>query len=93
MPQMGKPPPDKHNIFKNIPQGFILSPVAERTSTNMGISRMTIATSGSHLRGQHDVGGRNVGGPRGGGGKVTKVKAINLFVIVYRILTTFAVSV
>ncbi len=37
--------------------------------TNMGISRMTIATSGSHLRGQHDVGGRNVGGPRGGGGK------------------------
>ncbi len=37
--------------------------------TNMRISRMTIATSGSHLRGQHDVGGRNVGGPRGGGGK------------------------
>ncbi len=32
-------------------------------------SRMTIATSGSHLRGQHDVGGRNVGGPHGGGGK------------------------
>ncbi len=44
-----------------------------------GASRMTIATSGSHLRGQHDVGGRNVGGPRGGGGKVTKVKAINQF--------------
>ncbi len=37
--------------------------------TNMGISRMTIATSGSHLRGQHDVGGRNVGGPRRGRGE------------------------
>ncbi len=30
-------------------------------------SRMTIATSGTHLSGQHDVGGRDVGGPCGGG--------------------------
>ncbi len=37
-------------------------------------SRMTIATSGTHLSGQHDVGGRDgggrdVGGPCGGGEK------------------------
>ncbi len=32
-------------------------------------SRMTIATSGTHLSGQHYMGGRNVGWPRGGGGK------------------------
>ncbi len=86
--QMGKPPPDEHNIFKNIPQGFILSPVTERTRTNictnMGISHMTIETSGSHLRGHgvNTTGWSQCGGLRGEG-KGQKVKAINLFVTVY----------
>ncbi len=86
-------PPDEHNIFKNIPQDFILSPVTGRKRTNnISHPQMTSefhACLLQHLdlingsRGQHDVGGRNVGGPCGGGerskGQSHKSRVINHF--------------